>query len=467
MREYTTLFVGLLLVVSAVAITPATAAATTTSSHCDFPVTVTDATGTEITIEERPERVTTTNPSAAQTMWEIGGRDQVVGLTQYASYLDGADQRTNVSAGFGVNVEKVVGTNPDLVLAPNASAGDVQSLRDAGLKVYHFRAATDIDSISAKTSVTGRLTGNCEGADQANAWMTANIEAIRDTTESVSSRPKVLYPLGGGFVAADNTFIDSLIELAGGDNVAARSHTGYPQLSSEVILQLDPEVLVVTRNPAIVQQQPYASTTAGQRNATVQVETRYLNQPAPRSVVRAAHTLTRQLYPQGYTEGSYVPRSAFDQPTPTPTPEPTPTATPTPTPEPTPTATPEPAPTVTQTPDEPDDDSSSSDDSNDAGDDGSDTSSTSADRQATATEQATATSTERATATPTDRATATPTERATATPTEQATATPTAAPEQATATPTEPTTTGGSGPGFTVVAALAALVACALLARHR
>ena len=69
-----------------------------TQADCGYPYSAEDATGTEVTLEERPERITTLNPSAAQTMWEIGGEDQVVGVTQYASYLEGADERTNVSA---------------------------------------------------------------------------------------------------------------------------------------------------------------------------------------------------------------------------------------------------------------------------------------------------------------------------------------------------------------------------------
>jgi len=297
-------------VVSLVGAAPASGTTAAQSDTCSFPVTLTDATGTEVTIEERPERVTTTNPSAAQTMWEIGGRSQVVGLTQYAGYLEGAESRTNVSASFGVNVEKVVGTNPDLVLAPNASAGDVEPLRQAGLTVYHFRAATTIDDIREKTATTGRLTGNCGGAAEANAWMDANVEAVGAVTADVDDRPKALYPLGSGYVAAGNTFISSLIELAGAENVAARNHTEYPQLSDEVILQLDPEVLFVTENSAdIASTEPYASTTAGERNATVVLQVRNLNQPAPRSVVNVAHNATAQLYPDRYDADSYVPRS--------------------------------------------------------------------------------------------------------------------------------------------------------------
>jgi iron complex transport system substrate-binding protein len=272
---------------------------------------MTDATGTEVTIEERPERVTTTNPSAAQTMWEIGGRSQVVGLTQYAGYLDGAASRTNVSASFGVNVERVVGTDPDLVLAPNASDGDVAPLRQAGLTVYHLPAATTIEEIRTKTTTIGRLTGNCEGATEANAWMDANVDAVRQVTADAEDRPTALYPLGGGYVAAGNTFVTSLIELAGAENVAARNHTQYPQLNDEVILQFDPEVLFVTENTAtIAETEPYASTTAGETNSTVSVRARNINQPAPRSVVSFAHNATAQLYPDRYDADSYVPRSA-------------------------------------------------------------------------------------------------------------------------------------------------------------
>ena len=296
MRRFAILVAGL-LVLASLPVAPAAASTQASGQNCSFPVTLTDATGTEITLDERPDRVVTTNPSAAQTMWEIGGRDQVVGLSQYAAYLDGAESRTNVSASFGVSVERVAGTNPDLVIAPNASAGDVEALRNAGLQVYHLREAKTVADIAEKTTTIGRLTGNCEGAAETNTWMNANVDAIRSLTADIEDRPTVLYSLGGGYVAGGDTFIDELFDVVGADNVAARDHAGYPQLSDEVVLQLDPEVLVVTeRTAGIASEEPFASTRAGRTNTTVRVKVRDLNQPAPRSVVHVTRNLTRQLY---------------------------------------------------------------------------------------------------------------------------------------------------------------------------
>ncbi|MWV65174.1 ABC transporter substrate-binding protein [Halorubrum sp. JWXQ-INN 858] len=257
---------------------------------CEFPLTVTDATGEEIVVEGPPERITTTNPSAAQILWEIGARDRVVGVTQYAGYLDGAGEKENVSASFGVDVEKIVGTDPDLVLAPNASAEAVEPLRDAGVTVYHFREATDVDDIADKTATVGALVGECEAAADTNAWMYEEVDAVTEQTAD-RDRPGALYPLGSGFVAGGGTFIDEIMTIGGVDNVAAE-HEGYPQLSPEVVLEADPElILVIDRHPGILDEEPYASTTAGIEGNAVEMEVHYLNQPAPRSVVESTATL--------------------------------------------------------------------------------------------------------------------------------------------------------------------------------
>ncbi|MDZ5811861.1 PGF-CTERM-anchored ABC transporter substrate-binding protein [Halorubrum sp. AD140] len=259
---------------------------------CEFPVEMTDATGTTITLDERPERITTTNPSAAQTLWEIGARDRVVGVTQYAAYLDGADERENVSAeGLGVSVERVVDTEPDLVLAPNASADQVEDLRDQGLTVYHFPEATSIEDIAEDTETTGRLVGSCDGAAETNEEMNDAVDDAEERTADLD-RPAALYPLGDGFVAANNTFIDSIMDVGGVDNVAAAEGDGYPQLSNEVILETDPELILVNDpDAAILEEEPYASTTAGVEGNYVVMNVNYLNQPAPRSVIESTDTL--------------------------------------------------------------------------------------------------------------------------------------------------------------------------------
>jgi len=277
---------------------------------CGFPVELTDATGTTVTLDERPERITTPNPAAAQTLGEFGAQGRGCGGQQYAASLDGASERANVSAeGFGVSVERVVGTEPDLVLVPNASsASTAETLRGQNLTVYHFAAATSVEDIAEKTETTGRLVGNCEAAAETNAEMNQAVADAENRTADLD-RPNALYPLGDGYVAANNTFINSIMEIGGVNNVAAAEGDGYPQLSNEIILQTDPELLLVTSPEApILDEEPYASTTAGVEGNYVVMNVNYLNQPAPRSVIESTETLATaveelQTEDEGTTDG--------------------------------------------------------------------------------------------------------------------------------------------------------------------
>ncbi|MFC7196238.1 ABC transporter substrate-binding protein [Halosimplex aquaticum] len=219
-------------------------------SHCTYPMTVTDASGTEVTIEEDPDRLVALAPSAAQILWDIGAHDEVVGLpiNQYTSYLDGREGKTDVATNDSTVInEAVVGAEPDLVLAPNVISNEtVQTLRDSGLTVYRFEEADNLEDVYAKIELYGQLTGNYEEAGRTSARMQGQVQAVRDAV-SDEENPRVYFSLGGGWTAGENTFVGRLIEAAGGNNIAAgeiNTSNGYGQLSDEIVAQKDPEWIV-------------------------------------------------------------------------------------------------------------------------------------------------------------------------------------------------------------------------------
>ena len=311
----------LFLVLAGPAVSGAVAADATraASQDCSFPYETTDATGTELRLPAEPGRVVTLNPSAAQTMWEIGAAEKVVGLTKYAGYLKGADSRANVSGSTDiVVVEKVVALEPDLVVAPNATDREtVEQLRGAGLTVYHFEEAESIEDVYAKTRTIGRLTGECAGAEETVGWMQSRIGTVRNAVEG-ESRPDVLYAFFG-FTAGRGTFIHEVIETAGGNNVAADYNiTGYRKPNPEVVVEADPDWIVRNdENPVGLDPTALNRTTAGRTNRTVVVQIEHVNQPAPR-VVRAIETLAAHFHPEAYAEANATTAAATANPAATP-----------------------------------------------------------------------------------------------------------------------------------------------------
>ncbi|MFB6251918.1 MAG: PGF-CTERM-anchored ABC transporter substrate-binding protein [Halobellus sp.] len=310
------LLLSVLLVVAAVgpaagpvaAAGPSESVGTHVASHggdadaCPFPYETTDATGTGVTIPEDPERVVTLNPSAAQTMWEIGAEDEVVGVSQYATYLDGASAKVNVSGAGGPSVETVLNATPDLVLVPNSTHGfaaeRVEQIRAQGVPVYVFGEATSLDYVADKTERVGRLTGNCEAGTERADEMRRSLDLMRQALAD-EERPvglNVFY----GYTSGENTFIGDVMGVAGLQNGAASAGiSGFQPINEETVVELNPQWIVTPEGSSIPETAAYNSTTAVQEGNVVRVNTNYLQQPAPRSIL-AAETILEAVHPDAY-----------------------------------------------------------------------------------------------------------------------------------------------------------------------
>lgn len=313
-RTPTAALFAMLLVASAagagVAASPLAGAAATQS--CSFPATEVDATGTEVTVEEEPESVVTLSPSAAQTMWEIGAKDKVTGVTKYATFLDGAEEKANVSGGgfTAVVTEKVVGLQPDLVLVPNATnnlnSQQTRQLREAGLTVFVFSEAASLDDISAKTRLTGRLVGECDAADQRVAGMEDELATVEEAVEG-EEPPDVLFVQGGGYTAGDDTFINTAIETAGATNIATEEGiTGYKPISEEVVEDRDPDWIVKPAGVPLPDSPVYNQSTAVQEGRVLEVDNNRISQPAPR-IVQPIALMAQTFHPEAYEAANATP----------------------------------------------------------------------------------------------------------------------------------------------------------------
>jgi iron complex transport system substrate-binding protein len=303
-----------------------------TTDDCELPYTATDATGTDVTVEERPERIVSLGPGTAQTLVELGAGDRIVGASQYANYLDGSDAWANVS-GPGrtfASVEKVVAQKPDLVLAEGIVPNEtVQQLRSAGITVYKFRSATGLQDVYDKVNRTGRLVDEPYAAAETVAEMQYKVRIAQTAAEGKES-PKALYNFFG-YTSGEGTFIDEIITSAGGTNVATEAGiTGYRQISQEVVAKRTVEWLLLNSgSPTVPKGAAYQETIAVTQNQTVVLDRNYISQPAPR-IVQPITKLSKAFYPDAYEEAaSQVERPTDVRPAcaPPETTEPTPTAT--------------------------------------------------------------------------------------------------------------------------------------------
>ena len=296
--------------------------------ECEYPLEVTDATGETVVIEEEPEEVVVTAPSAAQHLWDIGAREKVTGMPVnfFTSYLEGSEERTNVVGEQGAVVqETVVDLDPDLVLAPNVTAQEnIQGLREAGLTVYHYPLATDLENVQELVRQSGQLVGECEGANEVVTDMQETIETIENAVAD-QDEPTVFYNLGFPFTAGSNTVEHDIITTAGGENLAADADSGYFQISEEVLAAEDPEWIIILAGTELPDVAGIQESTAVQEDQIIEVNANLLNQHGPRTMI-PLEQFAEAFHPEAIAEARATPT-----PTPTVTPTETPADDPTPT----------------------------------------------------------------------------------------------------------------------------------------
>ncbi len=191
------------------------------------------------------------SPSVTETLFALGAGDRVVGVTRYCQYPPRARTLQQIGGLLDPNFEAIVALRPDLVISRAAGERSIATLRQLGVKalvVRHDRLEGILDSFST----IGKACGAEKEAAELVETINSRMIAIRNRTASLP-RPRVLFVVErtldvGGiqdvYAAGADGYIDRLIALAGGKNVCRETAGGFPVLSAEGILQLNPEVIV-------------------------------------------------------------------------------------------------------------------------------------------------------------------------------------------------------------------------------
>jgi len=206
-----------------------------------YPLTVTDKTGTAITLERAPERVVMLGPSDTEIVFAIGAGSLAVGADEYSNYPPEAAELPRVG-DMNTNIEAVASLNPDLVLgSASMNAAAVDALRQLGITVYASDPQT-LEETIAHIEQVGVLLNHQAGAEAVAAEMRAAIQYVADKVKD--AEPLSVYlEFSPGWTIGSGTFLDELVKLAGGVNISA-DQSGWFEVDSEAVIQRNPEVII-------------------------------------------------------------------------------------------------------------------------------------------------------------------------------------------------------------------------------
>lgn len=267
-----------------------------------FPLTIRQSDGVELTLTEAPRRIVSLSAHATEIFCAIGAEDQIVAVDRFANCPLGSNRKPQLDS-FTPNLEAIAGYAPDLVYVSSDRNDLVQSLRRLGIRVLYLTLPDTLEGVLDHIQTLSRAAGRAQEGERLVASMRERMNAVRAKLADVSEGPRVFHELTDDFyTAAPNSFVGDFYTFLKARNIAAGSATAYPQLSAEVIVARNPEVIVLADEaagvtPAQVKVRPGWSVIDAVRNDRIcAVNPDLVSRPGPR-VVEALETLAKCLYP--------------------------------------------------------------------------------------------------------------------------------------------------------------------------
>jgi len=262
-----------------------------------------------------PQRIISTAPSITEMLYALGLGDRVVGDTTYCDYPPDAKTKPKIGTYIAPNLESIAALKPDLVVIqknPIQLGPRLAALHLSVLEVSH----DNIGEVYGSIEKIGDAAGVGERARDLNRTLRQQLDEIRRRTAKYP-QTTMMFIVGRApdriedlIAVGRASYLNGIIEAAGGDNIFKDAIAPYPKVGLEDVLARNPQVIVDMGDmsePELVSDeqkrsivalwQRYPSAAAVKNKRVFAVASSIFTVPGPR-MVDAARAFARMLHPE-------------------------------------------------------------------------------------------------------------------------------------------------------------------------
>ena len=188
-------------------------------------------------------------PATTEILFALGLSKQIIGDTVNCNYPEEAKFLPKVGSFSDPNIEKIIFLKPDIVFATGLEQSPaVTKLKKANLRVI----VSDPKNLAELFDSIGEIGFATRRQAEASALMENMREEIRQVKNKArlipeNKKKKVFIEIWYDpiMTAGKGSFVDELISLAGGINIAYDTPRAYSRFSAETIIQRNPDVIIL------------------------------------------------------------------------------------------------------------------------------------------------------------------------------------------------------------------------------
>lgn len=222
-------------------------------------ITYIDQVGNVVTLSGTPEKIVSLAPSITEILFELGIGDRVVGRDDSSDYPAATADIEIVTSFLDLDLEVVIYADPDIVLMDKTldmSGNWYDALKGAEIPVYQVFPQS-LDEVLEQITLIGEVCGVEDKATEVTDGLKDRIDAITNVTDGIDDgdKPDVLFVIYYGigsdpWVGTDHTFSGDLIAKAGGNNIISDDGGIGIQVSLEVVILEDPDIIFTSQSAA-------------------------------------------------------------------------------------------------------------------------------------------------------------------------------------------------------------------------
>ncbi len=292
------------------------------AAEAGFPRTVRDDLGREVVFQRAPRRLISLAPAHTETLVALGLDAQLVAIDSYSELPRGGAPVPRLNCWPQPPAEAIRALSPDVVLVFAEGASVVEPLAAAGVPVLKLFPET-VDATLQQLRLLGDLLGVGERADRLARDIERRRDELRGRLRGVRA-PSVMFEMDGSdpgkpFVAGKSGIYHELLELAGGRNVFADLPQGAAQVSAELVIARDPDVILMgdtespsaPQSPKLLRDRPgWGGLRAVAHGRVFPIDGTLITRAGPR-MIEGAERVARLLHPDRFSSGQSRSGNAF------------------------------------------------------------------------------------------------------------------------------------------------------------
>ena len=213
------------------------------------PATGADEQRSDVARTPMPKRIVSLAPSVTETLFALGLGDRLVGVTIHCDYPAAAKHVPKIGGFMNPSLEAIVAKRPDLVIGVHGATDPAKAreMERLGLKVTLI-SLWSVNDILDSIKMLAQLLGTRETGRKLAGKITVQIQDVEKRVQHAPRRSVLLvvgiHPL---IAVGQKNFIDELIRLGGGENIAAAASQPWLNLPEEFVVAKAPQVIIEAR----------------------------------------------------------------------------------------------------------------------------------------------------------------------------------------------------------------------------